>query len=130
MADFDAHDEMDIDLPDEWSGRSVFPVDLPDAGGVVRSSMLDWENRARTAETGAALLQQAADSLQQVFDQNHFGDCVEGHQLAERINDAIVAWRAKLVAQTTALVALADDCRRSGQTFEHVDETAAGNIEV
>lgn len=104
MTEFNSNDDMDIDLPPEWSTGST---QRSEAGGVLRFSTVDWEERARVAENGAERLQGVIDSLRGVRDVNHFGDCVEGHNMHARVSAAITAWRLEVTRQREQLIQLA-----------------------
>ena len=61
---------------------------------------------------------------------NHFGDCVEGHNMHARVSAAITAWRLEVTRQREQLIQLAADCRLAGQRLDQGDADSAAGIQV
>lgn len=99
-----------------------------DTGDLLESSETWWKARGKTAETAANDLESLTEQVRMLFNENYWGDCVEGratHTLFRSFIDTLVA---DLREQSASARNLSQACYSAVRTIATADHDSATAI--
>ena len=99
-----------------------------DTGDLLESSETWWKARGKTAETAANDLESLIEQVKPLFDENYWGDCVEGRATHTLFRDFIDTLATALAEQSASARNLSQACYEAARTIATADHDSATAI--